>query len=289
MDGSIENDSSIIPGSVPIKETKNGSVNKNFASLWSSQVEPRSRAISILKCETSPRRAFTEPKTVINSPLRSIRNSSRRLMSTSRERQSCYGYLTDPKSYRPILLQIGIERNSLRTSLKMADPRIVIVQSVIRRHLVNRNFQVRYLSRENYRKSLNSELYLRKGDKPGYIPLKFLVKLYNSELRSELAFLIENICNFRCENEYNILFFLFRCVLPNRKDTLTAYEVSNFVVDVLCFEYGEYGIINKFISSPYFNRITFQDFYDWFRINKTNHKLKVSKIKIVYILYIFLF
>lgn len=278
----IENDTSIIPGSVPFQEIKCDSIKNNYASLFSLQVEPRSRAISILRCESSPRRAFTEPKTEINSP---ARNSSRRIMSTSRVRQSEYSYLTDPKNFRPILLQIGIERNSIRNNLLGIDFRIIIVQSVVRRHLVNRNFQLRYLHRENYRKSLNSELYIRKGDKPDFIPLKFLIKMYNKDLRNELAFLIESISTRRCDNEYNILFFLFRCVLPKRRDTLTAYEVSSFIINVLCYEFNEIGIINKFISQPYFNRITFQDFYEWFSKNKSLHRIKVSNSKVVYLLF----
>lgn len=276
----LENDSSIIPGSVPLQDSKYGSIKNNFASLSSLQVEPRSRAISILKCESSPRRAFTEPKTEINSP---ARNSSRRIMSTSRVRQSEYNYMTDPKNFRPILLQIGIERNSIRNNLLGTDFRIIVVQSVVRRHLVNRNFQLRYLHRENYRKTLNSELYIRQGDKPDFVPLRFLVKLYNKDLRNELAYLIESISTKKCDNEYNILFFLFRCMLSKRRDTLTAYEVSSFILNVLCYEFNEIGIINKFVSHPYFNRITFQDFYEWFKKNKSDHRLKVSNYKIVYL------
>lgn len=260
-----------LPGSVPCYPTNDYVIKRTSVN---SEKMSRSRKISVLKCEVSPR--YTNES--ISQIRLSLKNSQYDRKTSVMSR---YSTLIDPANYRNVLLNIGVMRNSYKRSVYSPESAATVIQSVVRMFLVKRRAVLYELSRQDNRKNLKTEIWKNKSCKPKFITDKMQYSKYNKLVMKETHELIveafENV-----NNNYKILYFLFKCCLNRDKDFLSAQEVFILVNKIFYLD-SNVDIFSKFMSHPFYDKVCFKSFYLWFSDCKNHKLITLSSIKYVYL------
>lgn len=271
MSSTLYFDMNILPGSVPCCPTQDYVIKRTSVN---SEKISRSRKISVLKCEVSPR--YTNES--ISQIRLSMKNSQYDRKTSVMSR---YSTLIDPANFRNVLLNIGAMRNNYKRSVYSPESAATVIQSVVRMFLVKRRVVLYELSRQDNRKNLKTEIWKNKSCKPKFITDKMQYSKYNKFVMKETHELIveafENV-----NNNYKILYFLFRCCLNHDKDFLSAQEVFILVNKIFYLD-SNVDIFSKFMSHPFYDKVCFRSFYLWFSDCKNHKLITLSSLKYVYL------